>query len=257
MRLLERKARDRRKVSPTEFGRLLVPHAESVVSELQNLKVQFDNLLGLRHTVLRFAATPTAMTRLIAPALAAFRTQHPKFRVQAMQMVLPTIISRLNEGVFDFIIADEPQEPLAEQYIVEPLITDFAVVICGPKHPLATAAPSEISAGELAKQRWIGFGPFMPTMAGFCSIFEKTGLKLPARFLETSSCELTIAELQTNRYLAVMPRELIRPQLRSGDLIELPLKLEPIEGWRISVIRRVDFQLSPAAEDFLNCLRAV
>ena len=114
--MLERKARDRRKVSPTEFGRLLVSHAESVASELQNLKVQFDNLLGLRRTVLRFAATPTAMTRLIAPALAAFRTQHPKFRVQAMQMVLPKIISRLNEGVFDFIIADEPQEPLAEQY---------------------------------------------------------------------------------------------------------------------------------------------
>jgi DNA-binding transcriptional LysR family regulator len=257
VRLIERRARDRRKVGPTEFGKLLLPHAISVAKDLQNLKAQFDNLLGLRHTLIRFAATPTAMRRLVGPALSAFRTRRPKLRVQAMQMVLPSIVTRLNEGAFDFIIADEPSEPLSEKYAVERILTDHSVVICGNQHPLRNLTVKQLSAEVLFKQQWIGFGPFMPTMRGFQSLFSSGALEGPSRLLETSSLDLTISELRSNRYLAVLPRELIRAELDLGELIELPIPLDPIKGWDISIIRMIEHPLSPAVQDFLDCLRSV
>lgn len=255
VRLLERRARDRRKVGPTEFGKLLLPHAVSVSKDLQNLKAQFDNLLGLRHTLIRFAATPTAMRRLVSSALTTFRSRRPKFRVQSMQLVLPSIVTRLNDGAFDFIITDEPDEPLGERYIVEPLLKDHSIIICGPQHPLSRVASTDLDAKTLSQQAWIGFGPFMPTMQGFQGLFAAAGIESPTRLLETSSLDLTIAETRSGRYLAAMPRELVRAELDRGELIELPLRLQPDNGWNISVIRMADHPLSPAVADFLDCLR--
>jgi DNA-binding transcriptional LysR family regulator len=255
VRLIERRARDRRKVGPTEFGKLLMPHAMTVAKDLQNLKTQFDNLLGLRHTLVRFAATPTAMRRLAVPALTQFRVRRPKFRVQAMQMVLPSILTRLGEGAFDFIVADEPEEPLAERFIVEPLITDYSALICGPKHPLLKEKLA-VEPQALLKQRWIGFGPFMPIMAGFKSIFDSVGSEPPTRYLESSSLDLTLTELKSNRYLSILPRELVRSELDSGELAEIPINLEPRNGWRISIIRLADHPVSPATADFLDCLKS-
>lgn len=255
VRLIERRARDRRKVGPTEFGKLLLPHAVSVAKDLQNLKAQFDNLLGLRHTLVRFAATPTAMRRLVAPALTTFRARRPKFRIQAMQMVLPSIIARLNEGAFDFIVADEPEEPLSERYAVEHILKDHPIIVCGKTHPLSSTPRSGLDTQTLLKHSWIGFGPFMPIMRGFQSLFAAENLESPARVLETSSLDLTLSEIGSGRYLAVLPRELVSHELETGAIVELPVKLQPNEGWNISIIRLADHPLSPATVDFLECLR--
>lgn len=257
VRLIERKARDRRKVGPTDFGKLLLPHAVTVAKDLQALKTQFDNLLGLRHTLIRCAATPTAMRRLAAPALRLFRERRPKFRVQAMQMVLPSIVTRLGEGAFDFIIADEPQEPLSEQLVVEPVLKDHSVLVCGSSHPLAGCSRRQITRQIMTKQRWIGFGPFMPIMAGFQGLCQQFEMEMPTRLLETSSFDLTVAELRSGQYLSVLPRELIRPELDADLLVELPIPLEPAGGWNISIITLADRPLSPASADFLDYVRTV
>lgn len=96
---------------------------------------------------------------------------------------------------------------------------------------------------DVAKHRWIGFGPFLPTMTGFRAIFESAGL------------ELTLAELRSNRYLAVVPKELVRSQVSSGELAELPLKLEPKAGWNISIVRRADRPVSSAAAALIECVK--
>lgn len=256
VRLLERRARDRRKVGPTEFGKLLLPHAIAVAKDLQSLKTQFDNLLGLRHTLIRFAATPTAMRRLASPALTAFRARRPKFRVQSMQMVLPSIVTRLGEGAFDFILADQPEEPLSEQFVVEPVLKDHSILVCGPAHPLAKLKPKQLSRQAISKQRWIGFGPFMPTMAGFQGLFKRFDLELPTRVLETSSLDLTLSELQSNECVTVLPRELVRRELADGAIVEVPIQLDPVDGWNIAIISLADRALSPASADFLDHVRA-
>lgn len=256
VRLLERRARDRRKVGPTEFGKLLLPHAVAVARDLQALKTQFDNLLGLRHTLIRFAATPTAMRRLAAPALEAFRTRRPKFRVQAMQMVLPSIVTRLSEGAFDFILADQPDEPLSEQFVVEPVLKDHSILVCGAGHALAKLKQKQLTRQVIAKQRWIGFGPFMPTMAGFQGLFNRFGLEMPSRILETSSLDLTLSALQSDQCVTVLPRELVRQELLAGIIVELPISLDPVDGWNLAIISLADRALSPASADFLDHVRA-
>lgn len=252
MRLIERRPRDRRKVGPTEFGKLLIPHAVTIAKDLQALKSQFDNLLGLRHTLVRFAASPTAMKHLATPALRSFRAKRPKFRVQAMQMVLPSIISRLREGAFDFVITDEPDEPMGDEFIVERVLTDHAALIAGPQHPLVGLSPKKLTDTLLSQQRWIGFGPFMPTMTGFQQLFNRLGKELPARVLETSSIDITLSELRSNAYLCALPIELVRHELQAKDFCELPVALEPLTGWPISIIRPAERPLSPATADLLD-----
>ena len=165
--------------------------------------------------------------------------------------------TRLDEGAFDFVIADEPAEPLSVKYIVERVLTDYSIVVCGPKHALGGLAPTELASDALLKHPWIGLGPFMPTMKGFQSLFSRAEGDGPSRLLETSSIDLTIAELRSNRYLAVLPRELVQSELKAGTLLELPIALEPMKGWGISVIRLAEHTPSPAVADFLDCVRSV
>lgn len=258
VRLVERRARDRRKVGPTQFGQLLLPHAKAVAKDMQVLRDRFRDLLGHRHTLVRFAATPTAMRRLVAPALALFHERRPKLRVQAMQAVLPSVLARLAEGAFDFVLADEPPpETPTEQFEVEPLLQDRCVIVCGARHPLARAASARLEPRELARHRWIGFGPFMPTLAGTRQLFEPAGLAPPERILETSSLDLTLAELRSGHYLAAMPAELVRAELEAGELRALPLQAEVGLPWNLSIYRLVEQSRSTASEHFLDCLRQV
>lgn len=256
VRLLERRARDRRKVGPTEFGKLLLPHAKTVAKDLQALQDEFENLLGNRHSLIRFAATPTAMRRLVAPAIALFRARRSKVRVQAMQLVLPSIVTRLAEGAFDFIVTDEPPEPLDERFDVTPLLRDRAILVCGPAHPLVGIEASALTPRILGKQRWVGLGPFMPTMHGTRMLFESAGLELPPRQLETSSLDLMLAELAGNRSIAVLPRELVRREIDAAILVELPAELQPAEGWALMAVALAGRPRFPAVEQFMECLRA-
>ena len=258
VRLVERRARDRRKVGPTQFGQLLLPHAKTVVRDMQVLRDRFNDLLGHRQTVLRFAATPTAMRRLIAPALGLFQERRPKLRVQAMQAVLPSVLSRLAEGAFDFVIADEPPSDTGtERFEVEPLLQDRCVIVCGARHPLARAAVGRLEPRELARHRWIGFGPFMPTLDGTRKLFETAGVAVPDRVLESSSLDLTLAQLRSGHHLAAMPVELVRPELDAGELVALPLRADLGPPWNISIYGLVEQSRPAASEQFLDCLRQV
>lgn len=255
VRLLERRPRDRRRVGPTHFGQLLLPHAKAVAKDMQALRDHFHDLLGHRHTLVRFAATPIAMRRLVGPALRLFRQQRPKLRVQAMNAVLPSILTRLAEGAFDFVVADEPPEPPDAAFEVEPLLQDRCVIVCGARHALARRRGADLEARALAKHRWIGFGPFMPTLQGTRLLFEASALAVPERALETSSLDLTLAELRTGDCLAALPAELVRSELDAGELVALPLQIELGAPWNISVYRLAAQSRSVASEQFVNCLR--
>jgi DNA-binding transcriptional LysR family regulator len=257
VRLVERRARDRRRVGPTQFGQLLLPHAKTVAKDMQALRDQFHDLLGHRHTLVRFAATPTAMRRLVAPALPRFHEQRPKLRVQAMTAVLPSILMRLAEGAFDFVVADEPPEPRDDTFDVEPLLQDRCVIVCGARHALARQRGAAVEARVLAKHRWIGFGPFMPTLQGTRQLFEAAALEIPDRALETSSLDLTLAELRGGDCLAAMPAELVRAELDAGELVALPLQGGLGAPWNISVYRLAEQSRSTASEHFVDCLRQV
>lgn len=257
VRLLERRARDRRKVSPTEFGKLLLPHAMSVAKGLQTLHKEFENLLGARRSLIRFAATPTAMRRLVSRALPLFRARKPKVRVQAMQLVLPSIVTRLAEGAFDFIVTDEPAEPLNERFEVDVLMQDRSVLLCGPAHPLAKAGSADLSARVLARHRWIGFGPFMPTLAATRALFEGAGIELPPRLLETSSLDLTLAELRSGRHLAMMPRELVAQEIADGELVMLPTPHDPALDWNLVVASLAERPRTADANQFIAGLREI
>lgn len=258
VRLVERRARDRRKVGPTQFGQLLLPHAKAVAKDMQVLRDRFHDLLGHRHTLVRFAATPTAMRRLVAPALKLFHERRPKLRVQAMLGVLPSALARLAEGAFDFLLSDDPPpETSIEQFDVEPLLQDRCVIVCGARHPLARRSAPQIDSRELAKHRWIGFGPFMPTLLGTRRLFEAAELAAPDRALETSSLDLTLAELRSGHFLAAMPMELVRSELHAGELLVLPLQADLGPPWNISIFRLADQSRSTASEHLLDCLRQV
>lgn len=150
-----------------------------------------------------------------------------------------------------------PPETPTEQFEVELLLQDRCAIICGMRHPLAHVAASQLGPRELARQRWIGLGPFMPTLAGTRQLFESAGLVPPDRALETSSLDLTLAELRSGQYLAALPIELVRTEIEAGELRALPLQQDLGPAWNISIYRLAEQPCSTASEYFLDCLRQV
>lgn len=251
--LLERKARDRRRVGPTGFGQLLLPRARLLVLEMKGLRDQFDSLIGQRHTLVRFGAAPSALRRLVPAALRSFHQRRPDMRVQAMRLVLPVIIERLAAGAYDFVVGDEPDEPLDGIFSVEPLLPTRNVLVAGAHHPLAGRREA-VPAGELARYRWAGLGPFVRVRTAMIALFEGQGLPLPNNVLETSSLDLVLDALRDPDVLTILPRELVAPELAAGTLVEVCADVDPRE-WNIVLVSRADMPRSPAVEDALDALR--
>lgn len=251
-RLVERKARDRRGVGPTPFGRLLLPRARAVVEEMRGLRDQFNDLLGDRHTLVRLAAAPSALRDLLPQTLERYRAIRPTMRVQVMRMVLPSIIQRLADGAYDFVICDEPDEPLEPVFTIEPLLDDACVLVTGAGHPAARQGLADPT--ELLACRWVGLGPFARSRNAINAMFA-TSETAPSHRLETSSLDLVLAALDDNDSVAVLPFRLIAPELKSGRLTTLPVATT-MPTWRHVLIYRAELPRAPAVEDFLDCLRS-
>jgi LysR family pca operon transcriptional activator len=168
--------------------------------------------------------------------------------------VLPVIIERLAAGAYDFVVGDEPDEPLEAAFTVEPLLTNRSVLVGSPAHPLAGA--DGVTARDLAGFRWVGLGPFARIRTALVEFFGDQGLALPANILETSSLELVLDALKDPDVLTVLPRELVLPELAAGTVAEIPAAIRG-PRWNIVLMSRADIPRSPQVEDFVDALRAV
>jgi DNA-binding transcriptional LysR family regulator len=255
VRLLDRGAQG---VEPTHYGRTTVKWGVAVFDDLRHWVREIEFLTDPTKGQLRIGATePLAMGLL--PAVIERLTRRypgPIFHVTYIDAALPpygSLRDRNVDLVFSHLRNAIPKED--EDYVeAESLFEDRLFVVAGIDSPWVRRRKIELA--ELVDQQWT-----LPPVESLVNphiieTFEASGLKPPQATVSTLSIQLHTKLLSTGRFLAMLPRAMLRFSGHADKLKILPVNLAT-RPWQNGVVKLKNRTLSPLAEAFVECARDV
>ncbi|MEU1882410.1 LysR family transcriptional regulator [Streptosporangium sp. NPDC020072] len=103
-RLLDKAGRG---VRLTDAGRLLAQHARVLLSAAEAAEADLATLSGVIRGTVRAGGLQSAARRLLIPAVARMKADHPQVRVEIFELELEQSLPGLRLGAVDLVIGDE------------------------------------------------------------------------------------------------------------------------------------------------------
>jgi DNA-binding transcriptional LysR family regulator len=177
--LLERHGRNVRLTAP---GTVLVGHATTVAAQLERAEADLAACAaGLVGEVV-LAAYPTAITEVVAPAVARLRGRASQVRFHVKDAEGPASLRLLNDGDADVAVAVEHGETLSagradddHRLLREPLYAEAFDAVLPPGHRLV--ARGRVPLTELAGDPWITPWPGNPVHDVVLHACERAGFR--------------------------------------------------------------------------------
>jgi len=150
--------RDGRRLRLTDAGRLLVEHAEAVIARLELAESELAAAAGEGVAGrVRVAAFQTAASGLVLPLLGSLASEHPRLRLELIEMEAEEALDLLRRGEVDLVVAEEydyaprPRDP---SLVSRELCRDPLVLVLPAEHTLAAADPDTVPLAALAGAVW-------------------------------------------------------------------------------------------------------
>lgn len=221
--------RHARGMTPTPLCVDLLPVARQV---LMGLAEGADVLQARRRRgggVLRLLASAAGLHSLLLDALPAFHRLHPGVQVNLREAEGEDQLLALVRGELDLVVCRQPAA-VPEGWVFEPLLQDQFVVACAPDHPLLRQR--RITWPLLGRKTWLLAPAETAARLRFDEIAPRLGTPLNTHPLVTRVFSATVATLQRDGVLALLPMGFVRHAVASGQLgcvpTPTPLPLPPI-----------------------------
>jgi DNA-binding transcriptional LysR family regulator len=122
-------------VTLTADGEALLPFVRRVLADVEATGAEARALSGMARGRLSIGATPSLITRVLAPALVEFHASHPGIELLVVEAGSHQLVPQLATGEVDLALVVLPvADPLV---ITTPLFDDPLVLAVAPDHPLA------------------------------------------------------------------------------------------------------------------------
>lgn len=147
---------DGRRLRLTEAAHVLLGHAHRVFAQLEEAQAALARHAAGHRRTARVGGFPTALSTLVAPAVAALRAAEPRIDVHAAETDEPGCFAQLAAGDLDVVVSVEsPGAPRQDdpRFHREPLLTDLLDAVLPADHPRACADRLELA--QLATERWV------------------------------------------------------------------------------------------------------
>jgi DNA-binding transcriptional LysR family regulator len=144
--------RMKRRVALTEAGQRFLPHARAVLQQLEEARVEVQELTGLRKGTLAVGAPPSVGTHLFPRALAAFSQRHPGIGLSFREGGSRTLVHLLEQGELDLAVVIQPiRHPALETM---PLLEEELLLAVPLGHPLA-GRQARVPLAELRDEAFV------------------------------------------------------------------------------------------------------
>lgn len=140
-----------RNVRLTEAGEALLPHARTVLAQIEAARSEMAERIGLRRGRASVGTPPTVGTQLLPKALAAFNQRYPGIELRLHEAGIQTLLDLLETGLVDVAVATLPVDD--PSLTVIPLFSEDLVIVVSSGHRLY-GSPS-ITIGELRDESWV------------------------------------------------------------------------------------------------------
>lgn len=151
-------SRTSRKVELTEFGRLMLPHAQAISKLQYEYETAAYNFLHVGVESLRIASIPAMAQYHITDTLLGFQMEYPKVQIHTQEddtlVIREALIHRNCDLAFlrdsDVYLEHDPDKE--SQMVKLPFCRDSLVAVLPREHPLAGAGQIELS--QLAEENF-------------------------------------------------------------------------------------------------------
>jgi DNA-binding transcriptional LysR family regulator len=233
-------------VQPTQAGELVAARARAVLTEIEALRGEIDELSGLHRGQVNVGAMLFGGELDIPAVLAGFSDRYPDIEIGLREGTAGRMLEMLADGSLDLSFALEVEPPPGMERLQ--LSHEELAVAMAPRHALASADQKEpVSVTALAGERLIAFQRGSSTRQLVDSALERAGVE-PRIALEANDFAFVRSVVARGIGLAILPRSFLE---RPGAAIAFrplapPLRMPVVLWWRAG--RR----LSPAARAFVD-----
>lgn len=223
-------------------GRLALQRTRAGLATFEQLarELQADRL-----PVIRLGTNPALLAGLLPAALGRLATDGTRSKFQLSTGTVGDMVRALLDGRLDGYVGrvdwDQMPGPMADALSHQPLTTTDLVLACAADHPLARRPG--LSVADLAGWAWALPGAGATNRMALEAELKNHGLPGPVVAVEVASDPFALMMLARQmRLLTLVPKSVLEPQLRSGDLCQLALP-----GLRLPLIH-IGFLTLAAAE---------
>jgi DNA-binding transcriptional LysR family regulator len=247
--------RGREGAEPTDAGRIVLRHAESVVAAAHDMGRELTLIRGLGTGELRVGAGIFPSELFLGRAMAVFASCGSDVRLRMINAPAPELLKELRKREIDLAVADPAWLEQSTEFRAIPLSIYRGHLIARPGHPLGnrrTIRIEEVTAYPLITSTSIppriARLPVSGTTrtAAAQSAFARW---LPAMY--TDSIAMMKQAVAYSDAITILPHSLVRHERARGELILLPLQLPWLRA-SFAILHLSHRTLSPLAEAFIR-----
>ena len=231
-------ARQGRGVSLSPAGEAFLPYAERALDVLRQARDSARDASAGQRGQVTVAVTVTSGAYLFAPALVAFRRDHPGVQVRVRSAHSWDATGLILDGVAQLALISGPSVHAQIESVAG--FRGRLLLVAGSHHPLAASALAGVTLEQLARQQWL-VSYWGPASQAF---LERVRASAPAddpalgEWMELSPVELVKGMLLAGSGISLVPEIAVRRELAAGELVALrPLDQARLPDWEITLIR--------------------
>ena len=225
--------RTTRKVSLTEAGERLLPHAFAALAALDAGVAQLDAGLRAERSVLRVGLSGTAMVPVVTETLRLFTSRHPDVDLQVSNAGLNQPSAGLTEGSVDVAFVRPPFTD--DGLSMATILTEERYAVLRADHPLADR--DHVRPEDIVNDPWIWVEGADPKARAFWSLAEFRGDKPLRDGTRINSFEEAFGAVAAGLAITCQAESAVRavaagfPQLRFVQLRGAP-RAQVAVAWR-------------------------
>ena len=241
--------RKKRPIELTKEGELLYKAAEDMLDRYEQLKSELNALKSSSRSRINVGAIYSIGMHTLPNYIKKFMVSYPKVNVHIEYFSADRIYDLVLAGDIDIgLVAVPKRDKRLDVYDFqdEPL-----VLVCSPKHPLASE--SQVDIHKLQFERFIGFGENVPTRIWIDNILQRYNIIIRP-VMEFDNIETVKRAVEINSGVSILPQTAILQELGSRTLKAIPFSNEKFVRPTGIVVRK-DKLLSQAGRYFIELLR--
>ena len=238
-----------KKVTLTEAGLVLIPHARRVITAIEDAQHAIDELQGLERGTLRIGASTTPGMYMVPQLIARFKDRYPKVEIHLGIKDTRQVEEGVIRNEFDFGFVGG--HLAGDEIDVYPWLTDQIVLVVAPRHPLARK--KSVNTDDLRREKFILRESGSATRAAIVTHLRAADLQVEP-VIEMENPESVKKAVQSGLGIAFISRFAVETELKAKSLIAVGVRGLDIRR-ELKIVYRKDKHLSRAARAFIEMAR--
>lgn len=184
----------------------------------------------------------------LPPYVKAFLGKYPEVNIRVEYRRANNVYDDILTNSIDLGLVAYPQKH--KQLEVLPFHDDILVLVVSPEHPLAKK--KTVNLEEIAKQKFIGFEPDIPTRKATDQIFREANLEVEP-VMEFDNVETVKRAVEINAGIAILPQTTVIREEAQGLLNVLKFQNKTYKR-PLALIHRKGRVLTPAMKKLIDLL---